>query len=100
MAVSFFTPIAYMSFSALQSATVAAVPAGASGATVALVTNLGAAPASILLGNTNALSPSQANGTVVMPGHSIALAFPAGTGFIAGVALGFGSSSLNVAFGS
>jgi hypothetical protein len=92
-----FTPAAYLAFAATAAGNTVAIPAGGVGTVTALITNLGAAPAAVLLG-TGTLAPTQANGTVIMPGHQLALAVGAATS-IAAIALGFGSASLNVAFG-
>lgn len=93
-----FTPSDYGSMSASSGGNVAIIPTSGSPTTL-LVTNLGAAPAALLLGTSSTMTPpTQATGVVVMPGQSVALGIGSNT-YVAATALGFGNAQLNLAVG-
>jgi hypothetical protein len=90
-----FTPSGFTSMSAQAESSAIALPAGVSPVTV-LIVNLGPTPAAVLVGADDTIVASQSNGTVVMPGQSLALAYGA---WLAAVSLGYGSAFLNISVG-
>lgn len=96
MALSNFTPSGYGAmFAPMGDSASQAIPGGG-GATL-LVTNLGPAPAAVLLGDST-VTVSPATGVVVLAGHSLPLATGAHT-HVAAYGCGLGSA-LNLACGS
>lgn len=92
-----FTPNAYMSMTAPQLSNNLPLPATSGQATV-LITNIGAAPAVVLLTTDAGAVAATNNGIAVLGGQSVALAL-AGNTRIAAVAVGFGNGQLNIAVG-
>jgi hypothetical protein len=89
MALSSFTPSAYGSMSAPPGTSASQAIPGGDG-TVLLVTNIGPAPAVVLLGGSS-VAVTFSTGVAVLPNQSLALAVGSNT-YIA--AMGIGSSAL------
>jgi hypothetical protein len=98
MALNGFAPAAYGSMSAGQGSSSAAIPGGATGPTL-LITNLGPAPAFILLSTDPTTVVTSATGVPVQPGQSLALTVGDGT-YISAIANGFGSAWLSLVSGT
>lgn len=98
MALNGFAPAAYSTASAQSGSSNIPIPGGATGPTL-LVSNLGPAPAFVLLSTSSTAVVTPATGVPVQPGQSLPLTVGTNTR-IAVVSNGYGSAYLSLVSGT